>query len=192
MILKIFIFFLFSFSSNEDKNKWYSKFLEAMYTPSGVSFNAIIDQKQFDMKSKISAYVEVVDSLHLLIEIDKETIILRGDTIQTYNKKTNQLIVDRLIEGDVGIFSLLSGNLREIDIIKTIPFKNTIQINFSMPSIDYKGFVEILKSGEPKRMRLAFSNDQYIDISIKDFKEGELFKFNRFNPSPTEIINLYE
>ena len=192
MLLKIFIFFLFSFSSNLDKNKWYSKFLEAMYTSSGVSFNAIINQKQFDMNSKISAYVEVVDSLHLLIEINKETIILRGDTIQTYNKETNQLIIDRLIDSDIGIFSLLSGNLREIDIIKTIPFKNTIQINFSMPSIDYKGFVEILKSGEPKRMRLAFSNDQYIDISIKDFKEGELFKFNKFNPSPAEIINLYE
>ena len=192
MILKIFIFFLFSFSSNLDKNKWYSKFLEAMYTPSGVSFNAIINQKQFDMNSKISAYVEVVDSLHLLIEINKETIILRGDTIQTYNKETNQLIIDRLIDSDVGVFSLLSGNLREIKIHKTIPFKNTIQINFSIPSMDCKGFVEILKSGEPKRMRLAFSNDQYIDISIKDFKEGELFKFNRFNPSPTEIINLYE
>ncbi len=163
-----------------------------MYTPSGVSFNAIINQKQFDMNSKISAYVEVVDSLHLLIEINKETIILRGDTIQTYNKETNQLIIDRLIDSDIGIFSLLSGNLREINIIKTIPFKNTIQINFSIPSMNYKGFVEILKSGEPKRMRLAFSNDQYIDISIKDFKEGRLFKFNRFNPSPTEIINLYE
>ena len=75
MILKIFIFFLFSFSSNEDKNKWYSKFLEAMYTPSGVSFNAIIDQKQFHMNSKVSAYVEVVDSLHLLIDISNSSLI---------------------------------------------------------------------------------------------------------------------
>ena len=192
MILKIFIFFLFSFSSNEDKNKWYSKFLEAMYTPSGVSFNAIIDQKQFDMNSKISAYVEVVDSLHLLIEIDNETIILRGDTIQTYNKKTNQLIIDRLIESDVGIFSLLSGNLREIKINKTTFIKNTIQINFSIPSLNYQGLLEILKSGKPKRMRLTFSKDQFIDIAIRDFKKGGLSKFNKFNPSPTEIINLYE
>ena len=192
MILKIFIFFLFSFSSNEDKNKWYSKFLEAMYAPSGVSFNAIIDQKQFDINSKISAYVEVVDSLHLLIEIDKETIILRGDTIQTYNKKTNQLIIDRLIEGDVGIFSLLSGNLREININKTTSLKNTIQINFSIPSLNYQGYLEILKSGGPKRMRLTFSNDQFINITIRDFKKGALSKFNKFNPSPIEIINLYE
>lgn len=192
MILKIFIFFLFSFCSNEDKNKWYSKFLEAMYTPSGVSFNAIIDQKQFDMNSKISAYVEVVDSLHLLIEIDNETIILRGDTIQTYNKKTNQLIIDRLIEGDVGIFSLLSGNLREININKTTSLKNTIQINFSVPSLNYQGFLEILKSGRPKRMRLTFSNDQFINITIRDFKKGGLSRFNKFNPSPIEIINLYE
>jgi len=190
MILKIFIFFLFSSSSNE--NKWYSKFLDTIYTPSGVSFNAFIDQRQFDMNSKISAYVEVVDSLHLLIEIDQETIILRGDTIQTYNKKTNQLIIDRLIDTDVGIFSLLSGNLRDVDIYKPTLLKNTIQINFSLPSFDYNGFIEILKSGEPKRMRLAFSGDQYIDISIKDFKEGGLSKFNGFNPNPKEIINLYE
>ena len=163
-----------------------------MYTPSGVSFNAIIDQKQFDINSKISAYVEVVDSLHLLIEIDEETIILRGDTIQTYNKKTNQLIIDRLIESDVGIFSLLSGNLREINIDKTAFIKNTIQINFSISSFNYQGFIEILKSGKPKRMRLTFSKDQFIDIAIRDFKKGGLSKFNKFNPSPIEIINLYE
>ena len=190
MILKIFIFFLFSFSSNE--NKWYSKFLEAMYTPSGVSFNALIDQRQFDINSKISAYVEVVDSLHLLIEIDQETIILKGDTIKTYNKKTNQLIIDKLIDADVGIFSLLSGNLRGVDIYNSTLLKNIIQINFSLPSLDYNGFIEILKSGKPKRMRLAFSSDQYIEILIKDFKEGGLSKFNGFNPNPSEIINLYE
>tara|TARA_B100001540_G_C15521737_1_gene512783 strand:+ start:110 stop:682 length:573 start_codon:yes stop_codon:yes gene_type:complete len=190
MILKIFIFFLFSFSSNE--NKWYSKFLEAMYTPSGVSFNALIDQRQFDINSKISAYVEVVDSLHLLIEIDHETIILKGDTIKTYNKKTNQLIIDKLIDADVGIFSLLSGNLRGVDIYNSTLLKNIIQINFSLPSLDYNGFIEILKSGKPKRMRLAFSSDQYIEILIKDFKEGGLSKFNGFNPNPSEIINLYE
>ena len=190
MILKIFIFFLFSSSSNE--NKWYSKFLDTIYTPSGVSFNAFIDQRQFDMNSKISAYVEVVDSLHLLIEIDHETIILKGDTIKTYNKKTNQLIIDKLIDADVGIFSLLSGNLRGVDIYNSTLLKNIIQINFSLPSLDYNGFIEILKSGKPKRMRLAFSSDQYIEILIKDFKEGGLSKFNGFNPNPSEIINLYE
>ena len=108
MILNFFLFLLFSFPQNEDKDFWYSKFLAAMYSQSGVSFNAMIDQKQFDLNSSISAYVEVIDSLHLLIEIDQETIVLSGDTIQTYNKKTNQLIIDKLIDKDVGIFSLLS------------------------------------------------------------------------------------
>ena len=31
------------------------------------------------------------------------------------------------------------------------------------------GSFEILKSGKPKRMRLAFSSDQYIEILIKHF-----------------------
>ena len=97
-----------------------------------------------------------------------------------------------MIESDVGIFSLLSGNLREININKTTFIKNTIQINFSIPSLNYQGLLEILKSGKPKRMRLTFSKDQFIDIAIRDFKKGGLSKFNKFNPSPIEIINLYE
>ena len=44
----------------------------------------------------------------------------------------------------------------------------------------------------PKQMRLTFSNDQFINITIRDFKKGGLSKFNKFNPSPIEIINLYE
>jgi len=176
----------------EEKNKWYSKFLDAMYVESGVSFNAYIDQKQYELNSEILAYVEVVDSNHLLIEIDQETILLSGDTIQTYNNKTNQLVIDRLIDDDIGVFSLLSGNLREVNILKTTIFKNIVRINFSLPSLDYKGFIEILKSGEPKRMRLSYSSDQFIDITITGFRTGELSKFGSFNPSPREIINLYE
>ena len=192
MILNFFLFLLFSFPQNEDKDFWYSKFLAAMYSHSGVSFNALIDQKQFDLNSSISAYVEVIDSLHLLIEIDEETIILSGDTIQTYNKKTNQLIIDKLIDNDVGIFSLLSGNMRQVEIINAILHENSIQINFSFFSTGYNGFIEILKSGNPKRMQLKFSRDQYIDIKINNFKIGEFQKYSSFNPSPKETINLYE
>ena len=192
MIFNFFLFLLFSFPQNEDKDFWYSKFLATMNSRSGVSFNALIDQKQFDLNSSLSAYVEVIDSLHLLIEIDQETIVLSGDTIQTYNKKTNQLIIDKLVDKDVGIFSLLSGNLRQVEIINAILRENSIQINFSFFSTGYNGFIEILKSGNPQRMRLKFSRDQYIDIKINNFKLGGFQKYSSFNPSPIETINLYE
>ena len=192
MILKIFLFFLFSFAEKRDKEIWYDKFLEAMYPPLGVSFNASISQKQYDISSSISAYVEVLDSVHLLIEIDHETIILSGDTIQTFNKKTNQLIIDKLIDNDIGIFSLLSGNLRKVEIINTVSRKNSVQINFAFLSMGYSGYIEIFKSGKPKRIQLSFSSDQYIDITIDNFKTGGLQKYSGFNPSPKETINLYE
>ena len=176
MILKIFLFFLFSFAEKRDKEIWYDKFLEAMYPPLGVSFNASISQKQYDISSSISAYVEVLDSVHLLIEIDHETIILSGDTIQTFNKKTNQLIIDKLIDNDIGIFSR----------------KNSVQINFAFLSMGYSGYIEIFKSGKPKRIQLSFSSDQYIDITIDNFETGGLQKYSGFNPSPKETINLYE
>ena len=132
------------------------------------------------------------NSKNLLIEINHETIVLKGDTIQTYNKRTNQLVIDRLIDGDIGIFSLLSGNLNNVDIIRSVSSKNTVKIIFSLPIQRYNGFVEILKTGEPKRMKLSFSDNQYLDIAIDEFKTGSLSKFNNFKPSPKETIDLYE
>ena len=193
MQFKAFILFLLPLFINEsDDDKWYLKFLEAMYADPGVRFNAVINQKQFDLDSKILAYVEVVNSKNLLIEIDNETIVLKGDTIQTYNKRTNQLVIDRLIDGDIGIFSLLSGNLNNVDIIRSVLSKNTVKIIFSLPIQRYSGFVEILKTGEPKRMKLSFSDNQYVDITIDEFTTGSLSKFNNFKPSPKETIDLYE
>lgn len=192
MLLKVFTLSLFPLFILEGENKWYSKFLETMYKDKGVSFNASIDQKQYDLSSEVLAYVEVVDSRHLLIEIDQETIVLSGDTIQTYNKETSQLIIDKLIDNDVSIFSLLSGNMREVNITKTESINNIIRINFSLLSQGYNGFIDILKSGEPKRMRLSYSNDQFIDIIITNFEIGNISKYNGFNPYPKEIINLYE
>ena len=193
MQFKAFILFLVPLFINEsDDSKWYLKFLEAMYADQGVRFNAVIDQKQYDLDSKILAYVEVVNSKNLLIEIDNETIVLKGDTIQTYNKRTSQLVIDRLIDGDIGIFSLLSGNLNNVDIIRSVLSKNTVKIIFSLPFLKYNGFVEILKTGEPKRMKLSFSDNQYVDIAIDEFTIGSLSKFNNFKPSPKETIDLYE
>ena len=193
MQFKAFILFLLPLFINEgDDDKWYLKFLEAMYADPGVRFNAVINQKQFDLDSKSLAYVEVVNSKNLLIEIDNETIVLKGDTIQTYNKRTNQLVIDRLIDGDIGIFSLLSGNLNNVDIIRSVLSKNTVKIIFSLPIQRYNGFVEILKTGEPKRMKLSFSDNQYVDIAIDEFTTGSLSKFNNFKPSPKETIDLYE
>ena len=192
MFLKVFTLSLFSLLILEGENKWYSKFLETMYEDKGVRFNASIDQKQYDLSSEVLAYVEVVDSRRLLIEIDQETIVLSGDTIKTYNKETSQLIIDKLIDNDVGIFSLLSGNMREVNITKAEPINNIIRINFSLLSQGYNGFIDILKSGEPKRMRLSYSNDQFIDITITNFEIGNIYKYYGFNPNPKEIINLYE
>lgn len=192
MFLKVFTLSLFSLLILEGENKWYSKFLETMYEDKGVRFNASIDQKQYDLSSEVLAYVEVVDSRRLLIEIDQETIVLSGDTIKTYNKETSQLIIDKLIDNDVGIFSLLSGNMREVNITKAESINNIIRINFSLLSQGYNGFIDILKSGEPKRMRLSYSNDQFIDITITNFEIGNIYKYYGFNPNPKETINLYE
>jgi len=192
MLLKVFTLSLLPFLILEGENKWYTKFLETMHKDIGVSFNASIDQKQYDLSSEVLAYVEVIDFRRLLIEIDQETIVLSGDTIQTYNKKTSQLIIDKLIENDFGIFSLLSGNMREVNITNAESINNIIRINFSLLSQGYNGFIDILKSGEPKRMRLSYSNDQFIDITITNFEIGNISKYNGFNPKPKETINLYE
>jgi len=82
--------------------------------------------------------------------------------------------------------------LNNVDIIRSVLNKNTVKIIFSLPIQRYNGFVEILKTGEPKRMKLSFSDNQYVDITIDEFTTGSLSKFNNFKPSPKETIDLYE
>lgn len=193
MFSRISLYLLFSVCiSYGQSNSWYQKFLSALNNKAGVTFTAQIMQKEFELSSESIAKIEIVNKTHFIIDMNQETIFISGDTIKTYNKLTNQLIIDKIINDDIGIFSLLTGNIENIVFKKSIVSNEKIKIIFKIPELGYDGQIDILKSGEPKRMNLSYAKDQYINILINNFQTGNLTMYKNFQPNPKEIINLHE
>ena len=109
-----------------------------------------------------------------------------------YNKLTDQLVIDRIINDDFGILSLLTGNLNDVSFNKSILSKDRVKIIYSIPEFNYDGYIDILKSGEPKKMNIVYAKNQFIDIKITNFRFGGLSINTAIRPKPKEIINLYE
>ena len=193
MFSRISLYFLFSVCISYGQNdRWYKKFLSTLNNQAGVTFTAQIMQKEFELSSESIAKIEIVNKAHFIIDMNQETIFISGDTIQTYNKLSNQLIIDKIINDDIGIFSLLTGNIENIVFNKSIISNEKIKIIFNIPELGYNGQIDILKSGEPKRMNLTYAKDQYINIVINNFQIGNLTMYENFQPNPKEIINLHE
>jgi|GEM_PF-447621 len=193
MFSRISLYFLFSVCISYGQNdRWYKKFLSTLNNQAGVTFTAQIMQKEFELSSESIAKIEIVNKTHFIIDMNQETIFISGDTIKTYNKLTKQLIIDKIINDDIGIFSLLTGNIENIVFKKSIVLNEKIKIIFKIPELGYDGQIDILKSGEPKRMNLSYAKDQYINILINNFQTGNLTMYKNFQPNPKEIINLHE
>ena len=193
MFSRISLYFLFSVSISYGQNdRWYKKFLSTLNNQAGVTFTAQIMQKEFELSSESIAKIEIINKAHFIIDMNQETIFISGDTIQTYNKLSNQLIIDKIINDDIGVFSLLTGNIENIVFNKSIISNEKIKIIFNIPELGYNGQIDILKSGEPKRMNLTYAKDQYINIVINNFQTGNLTMYENFQPNPKEIINLHE
>jgi hypothetical protein len=193
MFSRISLYFLFSVCISYGQNdRWYKKFLSTLNNQAGVTFTAQIMQKEFELSSESIAKIEIVNKTHFIIDMNQETIFISGDTIQTYNKLSNQLIIDKIINDDIGIFSLLTGNIENIVFNKSIISNEKIKIIFNIPELGYNGQIDILKSGEPKRMNLTYAKDQFINIVINNFQIGNLTMYENFQPNPKEIINLHE
>ena len=52
------------------------------------------------------------DSSKMAIDMEKEAIIVIGDTIKTFNKITKQLIIDKIISSEFGLFTLIRGQYK--------------------------------------------------------------------------------
>ena len=84
--------------------QWEQKFIGTMNHDDGISINVKIEQMQFDAKSFDSGVIEIVDKSNYILDFPTETVFVSEGIIKTWNKVNNQLIIDKLIEGDITIF----------------------------------------------------------------------------------------
>ena len=192
MIRPLIFNVLFIAVSVSQSNQWPQKFIDAMIDSNGVSISVSIQQKQFTSSSVEAAVIEILKKKHYIIDLPTETIFVLEDTIQTWNKVANQLIIDQLIAGDINIFHLLTGDFKDVTFDRPIEGKKDISMNFNVLDMGYSGHIKIKKSGQPIELKVIYGKDQSMLILVTGYHKGDLKLYNAFNPLNAEVIDLRE
>lgn len=192
MIRPLIFNVLFIAVSVSQSNQWPQKFIDAMIDSNGVSISVSIQQKQFTSSSVEAAVIEILKKKHYIMDLPTETIFVLEDTIQTWNKVANQLIIDQLIEGDINIFHLLTGDFKDVTFDRPIEGKKDISMNFNVLDMGYSGHIKIKKSGQPIELKVIYGKDQSMLILVTGYHKGDLKLYNAFNPLNAEVIDLRE
>ena len=189
--LSIF-FILLSANINAQSKQWEKMFISKMNHKDGISINVIIDQLQFDAKSFDSGDIEIIDKDNYLLSFPNETIFVSQGTIKTWNKLNNQLIIDQLIEGDITIFDLLTGDFKEVSFKAPKKNKNFIIVDFNIEMLGYNGYIKTRENGEPIELKVKYGPNQFLLLTVKSFTVGNLKLIKEFNPLNVEVIDLRE
>ena len=189
--LSIF-FILLSANINTQSKQWEKMFISKMNHKDGISINVIIDQLQFDAKSFDSGDIEIIDKDNYLLSFPNETIFVSQGTIKTWNKLNHQLIIDQLIEGDITIFDLLTGDFKEVSFEAPKKNRNFIIVDFNIEMMGYSGYIKTRDNGEPIELKVKYGPNQFLLLKVKSFAVGNLKLIKEFNPLNVEVIDLRE
>ena len=185
-------FILLSVGIQAQPKQWEEKFINAMNHEDGISINVIIEQLQFDEKSSNSGIIEIIDKDNYILSFSNETIFVSKGIIKTWNKVNNQLIIDKLIEGDITIFDLLTGDFKDVsfDIPKKI--RNLTVVNFNIEMMGYSGYIKTKENGQPVELKVKYGPNQFLLLTVTNYILGNLKLIKQFNPLNAEIIDLRE
>ena len=185
-------FILLSVGIQAQPKQWEEIFINAMNHEDGISINVSIEQLQFDEKSSNSGIIEIIDKDNYILSFSNETIFVSKGIIKTWNKVNNQLIIDKLIEGDITIFDLLTGDFKDVsfDIPKKI--RNLTVVNFNIEMMGYSGYIKTKENGQPVELKVKYGPNQFLLLTVTNYILGNLKLIKQFNPLNAEIIDLRE
>jgi hypothetical protein len=192
--MKFFLIFsiLFLASIQTQSEKWKKTFINVMNHDDGISINVKIEQLQFDSKSFDLGIIEIMDKDNYILSFPNETVFISQGIIKTWNKVNNQLIIDKLIEGDITIFDLLTGEFKDVSFETPKKIRNLTMVNFNIEMMGYSGYIKTKENGEPVELKVKYGPNQFLLLTVTKYTIGNLKLINRFNPLNAEIIDLRE
>ena len=190
MFRVVIAYALFISGTYSQSKLWYDKFIKYIDRPDGLSVSIVIHQKQFESSVIDTGLIEIKDSDKYILDFSDETVHVDNDIIKTWNKKDDQLIIDRRIKGDIAIFDLFNKDFKEMTLGATTIQNEIIMIDFNISKMGYKGTLSMLKSGEPKEIKIIYGPEQSVSLEVNKLKIGGLTLYNSFNPQNVEIIDL--
>ena len=192
-MFRIIILYILIISGVYTQSKvWYDKFIKYIDQPDGVSVSVIIHEKQFELSNIDRGVIEIKSNNEYILDLTNETVYVKGDIIKTWNKIDSQLIIDRKVKGSITIFDLFDKDFKGLKLGKSIIQNELIILDFDIPTMGYGGRLSMLRTGEPKEIKIAYGSDQSVSLEINKFTIGGLSLYNNFNPVTSEVIDLRE
>lgn len=173
-------------------NPWKDKFIAAMNDSNGVVISVEILQKQFESSLVERGIIEIFKEKHYVLDTASETVYVTGDTIQIWNKVSGQLIIDQIIEGDISLFNLITGDFKDVNFGTPIVGVSLVAMDFDIPMMGYRGKITLSKKGQPKVIKIIYGPNQNVSLIVKKYRTGNLKLYHSFNPIAAEVIDLRE
>lgn len=153
-----------------------------------------MNQIQYNLSYNSNLSVSFIDSSAYLIESIEQDIYVSGNTIKTFNKQTNQLIIDERLPDDKDVFAILSGDLAGISLANKRNEKGLITFAFSMQEIGMNGSLSVIKDNwHFDQIHIYYDKDNWITLQLHSWQllRGK-YSFDDFGNKALDVIDLRE
>lgn len=166
----------------------------ALHQEGGLTIEATLEQSQTDNNWTDYITIEIVDSTKFIVIGTEQTLKVDTDTIYTYTSETNQLVIDRYYRNDFNLLSILSGNMRQIEVVNIQKRIRDTIIDCTVPNFESRGKIWInSKNYYPIKILLEDDLGNNSTISIDTIEPLGLSKqYDEYILDGWEIIDLRE
>ena len=166
----------------------------AMHPDGGMLIEATLEQNQTENNWTDYISIEIIDSTRFVVIGTEQILKVDVDTIYTFTPETNQLVIDRYYRNDFNLLSILSGNMRQIEIVNVQKRIRDTIIDCTVPNFESRGKIWInSKTYYPIKILLEDDLDNSSTITIDSIEPlGFVHQYDEYILDGWEIIDLRE
>jgi len=191
MTLAGFLFLLsvsYSFGNDLDSLKKGLQFLEYK------KIDVTITQFQYSERYHSAISISFLDQSSYLVKSNEQDIFVSGDKVKTWNKNTNQLIIDTKLEGEKDIFAILTGELDGVILQDKRNENGAITFGFFIEDFGLKGTLKVDRlNWRLQEIRIEYDKDNWVQLNMNSWLYlTENISFSDFGAEAEEVIDLNE
>lgn len=153
-----------------------------------------LTQFQYGESYNSTIGISFIDPTSYLITSNDQDIFVSGDLIKTWNKKSNQLIIDRRLDDEGDLFALLTGDLRGVSLQDKRNENDFISFGFLIQDFGLKGTLKVDRSNwHLRQIKIEYDNDNWLSLKIEGWQNlTENISFYEFGKNAAEVIDFNE
>ncbi len=167
---------------------------EALYQNNGKLIELEIVHQQYNQDWIETATMDIVGPGQYLLDMKDQLVKVSQTSIYTWNKATDQVLIDLIAEDDITIWDILTGDFQQLGILEEIQTADNIKIKFDYPALGLTGTLTVdTATSLPRNITLSYGANDTILLNIIKIEDlGVDSQFNTTEFIDKEIIDLRE